>query len=68
MATMFRSRRPEQQAEWNAKNEEHEKEMKTLRKQMKDLAGAPLEKMKAKLEEMKEQGAGPAAGDLQRGR
>jgi hypothetical protein len=45
---------PEQQSAWNAKNEEHEKEMKALRDQMKELKGPALEKMQAKLAEMKD--------------
>ena len=45
---------PEQQSAWNAKNEEHEKEMKALRDQMKELKGPALEKMRAKLAEMKD--------------
>jgi hypothetical protein len=45
---------PGQQSAWNAKNEEHEKEMKALRDQMKELKGPALEKMQAKLAEMKD--------------
>ncbi len=50
---------PEQQSAWNAKNEEHEKEMKAVRDQMKDLKGPALEKMQAKLAELKDNPPAP---------